>query len=49
MSTAVRQSPQRSDENLVVTAIAAFLVAALILGTVAYRYFKHSAAAGADS
>jgi type II secretory pathway pseudopilin PulG len=42
MSTAVRQSPQRSDENLVVTAIAAFLVAALILGTVAYRYFKHS-------
>ncbi|WP_034352224.1 hypothetical protein [Comamonas thiooxydans] len=42
MPTAVRQSPQRSDENLVVTAIAVFLVAALILGTVAYRYFKHS-------
>ena len=42
MPTAVRQSPKRSDENLVVTAIAVFLVAALILGTVAYRYFKHS-------
>ena len=42
MSTAIHQAPQRSDENLVVTAIAAFLVAALILGTVAYQYLKHS-------
>lgn len=41
-SSAVRQAPLRSDENLVLTAIAAFLVAALVLGTVAYRYFKHS-------
>lgn len=42
MSTAIHPAPQRSDENLVVTAIAAFLVAALILGTVAYQYLKHS-------
>jgi hypothetical protein len=42
MSTAIHQAPQRSDENLVVTAMPRFLVAALILGTVAYRYFKHS-------
>ena len=42
MSATIQHTPQRSDENYVVTAIGVFLLASLVLGTAAYQYLQHS-------
>lgn len=42
MSATIQHTPQRSDENYVVTAIGVFLLASLVLGTAAYKYLQHS-------
>ena len=42
MSATIQHTPQRSDENYVVTAIGVFLLASLVLGTATYKYLQHS-------